>query len=53
MRIAHEAAGLFGIEAEMIYGRGKYPIVVQTRSVVCYWGVRELGMSAAELAKEL
>lgn len=52
-KIVHEAASLFGIEAEMIYGRGKYPIVVQARSVVCYWGVRELGMSATELAKEL
>jgi REP element-mobilizing transposase RayT len=31
----------------------KYPKIVKARSLVCYWGARELGMSTVELAKKL
>jgi predicted transcriptional regulator len=33
--------------------RGRYKAVVTARSLLCYWGMRELGMSATELAKKL
>jgi hypothetical protein len=32
---------------------GKYPKIVQARSVVCFWGHRELGISTVELSKKL
>ena len=33
--------------------KGKYPEAVIARSVVCYFGARELGLSMVELARRL
>jgi REP element-mobilizing transposase RayT len=51
--LAKEVAGLFDIEPGQIYSSGKYPRVVQARSLFCYRGVRELGLTATFLAKKL
>jgi len=32
---------------------GRYPDVVAARSLLCYWGHRELGISTVELARRL
>ena len=32
---------------------GRYPETVEARSVLCYWAVRELGLSTVELAGRL
>ena len=40
-----------GIEPNRIGARGRYADVVEARSLLCYWAVRELGVSATELAR--
>ena len=52
-KLGLRVASLFGVEPERIYTSGKYPEVVKSRSVFCYWAVRELGESATVLAKRL
>ena len=52
-KLGLRVASLFGIEPEQIYTSGKYPDVVKSRSVFCYWAVRELGENATVLARKL
>ncbi len=51
--LAADVADLFDLEPDRIFGAGKYPRLVQARSLFCYWGVRELGMTATFLAEKL
>jgi hypothetical protein len=46
-------AELFNITPDEIFLSGKYPRIVQARSLFCYWAVRELGVTATALAKRL
>jgi hypothetical protein len=52
-RVAQRAASLCGIKAEEIFFPVKYPVVVQARSLFCYWAVRKLGFSATAVARKL
>jgi REP-associated tyrosine transposase len=52
-RIAQQVAGIFGIEAEELWGLGKHSRIVLARSVFCYWAVRELGVRETEMARRL
>ena len=45
--------GLFDLTFEDLLTGGKQRKTVQARSVICYWGTRELGMSAVEISKKL
>jgi REP element-mobilizing transposase RayT len=45
--------GLFGLTLKELLTGGKQRRTVQARSVLCYWGTRELGMSAVEISKNL
>ncbi len=36
-----------------IWAPGKHPMIVKARSLLCYWAVRQLRFSAAELSKRL
>jgi putative transposase len=36
-----------------VWAAGKHPITVKARSLMCYWAVRKLGLSATELSKKL
>jgi hypothetical protein len=36
-----------------VWAYGKHPLTVKARSLFCYWAVRKLGFSAAELSKKL
>jgi putative transposase len=45
--------GLFGLTFNELLTGGKQRKMVQARSVLCYWGTRELGMSAVSIAKKL
>ena len=45
--------GLFGLTIKELLTGGKQRRSVQARSVLCYWGTRELGMSAVEISKKL
>jgi hypothetical protein len=52
-RIAEHVAKLFDITQEELLSGGKSPRIVQARSVVCFWGYRELGIRTVELSKQL
>jgi hypothetical protein len=43
-------AGISGLEAEQILVSGKQPERVRARSLLCYWSVRELGLTAAAVS---
>ncbi len=45
--------GLFGLTFKELLTGGKQRRTVQARSVLCYWGTRELGMSAVGISKKL
>jgi putative transposase len=46
-------AALFQIPEKEVTRQGRYPATVEARSVLCYWAVRELGMSTVELSRRL
>jgi len=41
------------MEPKEVLAPGKYAQNVKTRSLLCYWGVRELSMSTVDLARRL
>jgi len=49
--LINRVTGLFGLISKKILAGGKQRITVQARSVLCYWGTRELGMIAAGISK--
>jgi hypothetical protein len=51
--LVEHVAKLFDITKEELLSGAKYPETVQDRSVVCFWGHRELGISTVELSKKL
>jgi REP element-mobilizing transposase RayT len=52
-QVAERVAVLLGVECEHVWKKGKHPKTVKARSLLCYWGVRELGISATELARRI
>jgi len=52
-KLAGRVAEIFGVQAEALWNPGKYPKVVMARSLFSYWAVRELGVSATELARRM
>ena len=42
-----------GVKPEEIFQPGKQPVKVKARSLLCYWAVRELGVTMADLAPKL
>ena len=52
-RVVHKVAEVFEIEPEQIWKPGNQPLRVKARSLVCYWAVRELGMSGTSIGKQL
>ncbi|MEA3415110.1 MAG: hypothetical protein U9R02_02985, partial [Thermodesulfobacteriota bacterium] len=40
------------IEIEEIYSKGRRKVQVEARDLLCYWSVRELGISCTDLAKQ-
>ena len=50
-RLMRRVGEITGIEPNRIGARGRYADVVEARSLLCYWAVRELGVSATELAR--
>jgi chromosomal replication initiation ATPase DnaA len=51
-RVVRRVGELLGMEPREILTRGRQDRRVKARSLVCYWAVRELGMSMSELARE-
>ena len=52
-KILGRVAELLEVSPEEIKGRGRYPKIVEARSLVSYWAVRELGMEGTEVARRL
>ena len=48
--IARRVSQLLDMPVEQVWSKGKYRPIVAARSLLCYWAVRELGMSATSLA---
>ncbi len=51
--LVNRVTGLFGLTFKELLTGGKQRKTVQARSVLCYWGTRELGMSAVGISKKL
>jgi len=51
--LVKHVAILLNIQPKDVLARGKYKQIVKARSLLCYWGTRELGMTTVELAKKL
>ena len=51
--LVKRVAKVFDIEPEEILRKGRYATTVSARSVLCYWAVRELGISTVALSKRL
>jgi len=41
------------VKADEVWAEGKYRRIVEARSLLCYWGVRELGVPMSSLARRL
>jgi REP element-mobilizing transposase RayT len=52
-KLADRVAEIFSIKPEEIFQPGKQPVKVKARSLFCYWAVRELGFTMADLAPKL
>ena len=52
-KIVARVGKIFAMSPRDILQAGKQPQRVQARSLVCYWAVRELGLSATEVGRQL
>ena len=51
--LARGVADLYGLSPERLFSPGRYHDLVQARSVLCFFAVRELGITATELARQM
>jgi hypothetical protein len=52
-KLAAHVANLLGIGVSVVWSAGKYRPIVEARSLLCYWAVRDLGVNMTSLAKRL
>jgi putative transposase len=52
-RVASRVSAVLGVMPEEVWAKGKYRRIVEARSLLCYWAVRELGISMSSLARKL
>ena len=52
-KITARVAEIFGIEKDQVLVAGKQPDRVRARSVLAYWAIRDLGLTATEVGKYL
>ena len=52
-KVAEHVAKLLDMDVSEVWSVGKYRHIVRARSLICYWAVRELGVSMASLAEKL
>ena len=52
-KIATRVTNLLDMDVEEVWAAGRYSRIVKARSLLCYWAVRELGISMALLSKKL
>ena len=51
--VASRVSEVLDIEEKDVWAKGRYKRIVEARSLLCYWAVRELGLSMSSLAKKL
>jgi len=51
--VARQAAAAFEVDPELLLQPGQLHAVVASRSLLCYWAVRELGETTTGLARRL
>jgi hypothetical protein len=51
--LVRKVAEVLGMEVNQVLRRGRYPETVKSRSVLCFWGTRTLGMTTVELSRKL
>lgn len=49
--LAEKASSLMGLEKDEVFNKGKDRVLVSARSLLCYWAVKELGISMAALSR--
>jgi putative transposase len=52
-KIAERVAEIFGIEKDQVVVAGKQPDRIRARSVLAYWAIRDLGLTATGVGKYL
>jgi len=52
-RVAARVSEVLNMKAEEVWSAGKYKRTVEARSLLCYWAVRELGISLSSLSRRL
>jgi putative transposase len=52
-RIAKRVAEIYRMEKHEVFSQGRQQRKVKARSLLCFWAVREIGMSLRELAGQL
>jgi putative transposase len=52
-KLAEHVAKLLDMDISDVWSAGKYRPIVRARSLLCYWAVRDLGMSMAFVARRL
>jgi REP element-mobilizing transposase RayT len=52
-RVASRVSEVLGVDPENVLAKGKYRRIVEARSLLCYWAVRELGAPMSSLAQRL
>ena len=52
-KLTARVSKIFGVKAKEIWSPGKFRRIVEARSVLCYWAVRELGVSMTMLSREM
>jgi putative transposase len=53
VRVASRVSQVLKIKAEEVWAEGKCRRIVEARSLLCYWAVRELGVPMSSLAGKL
>ncbi len=51
--LSQRVADYFNLSRDRLYAPGRYPTVVEARSVLCFLAVREFGVTATELARQM
>ena len=52
-KVASRVAEVLGVEQEKVRAAGRHREIVQARSLLCYWAVRELGVTMISLSRRL
>jgi putative transposase len=52
-KVASRVSEVLGVQPEEVWAEGKYRRRVEARSLLCYWSVRELGVSLSSLSRKL